>query len=128
MEPTPQTPSPEVAESLKRVRVRHFRRAKEQGIKITGLTSYDFLSATIFDRAGIDFLLVGDSAGNAVFGEPARKASVVIMLVPKGLGDGHSDPSSLMDGRVGVFNEKGILLPKRPPSNGSGLRCMGLFS
>ena len=33
-------------ESLKRVRIRHFRRAKEQGIKITGLTSYDFLSAT----------------------------------------------------------------------------------
>ena len=58
----------EPAEGLKRVRIRHFRRAKEQGIKITGLTSYDYLSATIFDRAGIDFLLVGDSAGNAVFG------------------------------------------------------------
>ncbi|MFN6120209.1 MAG: 3-methyl-2-oxobutanoate hydroxymethyltransferase [Actinomycetes bacterium] len=55
-------------ESLKRVRIRHFRRAKQQGIKITGLTSYDFLSASIFDRAGIDVLLVGDSAGNAVFG------------------------------------------------------------
>ena len=55
-------------ESLKRVRIRHFRRAKQQGIKITGLTSYDYLSASIFDRAGIDFLLVGDSAGNAVFG------------------------------------------------------------
>jgi 3-methyl-2-oxobutanoate hydroxymethyltransferase len=55
-------------DSLKRVRIRHFRRAKQQGIKITGLTSYDFLSASIFDRAGIDFLLVGDSAGNAVFG------------------------------------------------------------
>jgi hypothetical protein len=49
-------------ESLKRVRTRHFLRAKENGIKITGLTSYDFLSASIFDRAGIDFLLVGDSA------------------------------------------------------------------
>jgi len=55
-------------ESLKRVRIRHFLRAKQQGIKITGLTSYDYLSASIFDRAGIDFLLVGDSAGNAVFG------------------------------------------------------------
>ena len=54
--------------ALKRVRTRHFRRAKEQGIKITGLTSYDYLSASIFDDAGIDFLLVGDSAGNTVFG------------------------------------------------------------
>lgn len=62
------TDSSSSVEGLKRVRTRHFRRAKEQGIKITGLTSYDFLSASIFDRAGIDFLLVGDSAGNTVFG------------------------------------------------------------
>lgn len=68
VEEAPYGSNPEPAESLKRVRTRHFRRAKEQGIKITGLTSYDYLSASIFDRAGIDFLLVGDSAGNAVFG------------------------------------------------------------
>ncbi len=68
VEEAPYGANPEPAEGLKRVRTRHFRRAKEQGIKITGLTSYDYLSATIFDRAGIDFLLVGDSAGNAVFG------------------------------------------------------------
>ncbi len=68
VEEAPYGATAEPAEGLKRVRIRHFRRAKEQGIKITGLTSYDFLSATIFDRAGIDFLLVGDSAGNAVFG------------------------------------------------------------
>jgi len=35
--------------ALKQVRTRHFKRAKENGIKITGLTSYDFLSASIFD-------------------------------------------------------------------------------
>ena len=40
--------------SLKRVRTRHFQRAKQQGIKITGLTSYDVLSASIFDEAGIE--------------------------------------------------------------------------
>jgi 3-methyl-2-oxobutanoate hydroxymethyltransferase len=68
MEEAPYGAHPEPAEGLKRVRTRHFQRAKEAGIKITGLTSYDFLSAGIFDRAGIDFLLVGDSAGNAVFG------------------------------------------------------------
>jgi 3-methyl-2-oxobutanoate hydroxymethyltransferase len=53
---------------LKKVRTRHFQNAKDQGIKITGLTSYDMLTAAIFDQAGIDFLLVGDSAGNNVFG------------------------------------------------------------
>jgi 3-methyl-2-oxobutanoate hydroxymethyltransferase len=82
MEPISETSSGDAAESLKRVRVRHFRRAKEQGIKITGLTSYDFLSATIFDRAGIDFLLVGDSAGNAVFGYDSTLPVTVEELIP----------------------------------------------
>ena len=68
--------------SLKRVRIRHFRRAKEQGIKITGLTSYDFLSASIFDEAGIDFLLVGDSAGNTVFGYDTTIPVTVDELIP----------------------------------------------
>ena len=69
-------------QSLRRVRTRHFRRAKEQGIKITGLTSYDFLSATIFDAAGIDFLLVGDSAGNAVFGYDTTIPVTIEELIP----------------------------------------------
>ncbi len=67
---------------LKRVRTRHFSRAKEQGIKITGLTSYDFLSATIFDQAGIDFLLVGDSAANAVFGYDTTLPVTMEELIP----------------------------------------------
>src|SRR6185436_4978512 len=68
--------------SLKRVRVRHFARAKEQGIKITGLTSYDYLTASIFDQAGIDFLLVGDSAGNTVFGYDTTIPVTVDELIP----------------------------------------------
>jgi 3-methyl-2-oxobutanoate hydroxymethyltransferase len=69
-------------EAVKRVRIRHFSRAKEQGIKITGLTSYDFLSASIFDRAGIDFLLVGDSAGNVVFGYDSTLPVTSEELIP----------------------------------------------
>jgi 3-methyl-2-oxobutanoate hydroxymethyltransferase len=68
--------------SLKRVRTRHFQRAKQQGIKITGLTSYDVLSASIFDEAGIDFLLVGDSAGNTVFGYETTIPVTVDELIP----------------------------------------------
>ena len=70
------------SESLKRVRTRHFQRAKEQGVKITGLTSYDYLSASIFDRAGIDFLLIGDSAGNAVFGYDTTLPVTMEELIP----------------------------------------------
>ncbi len=68
--------------NLKRVRTRHFQSAKENGIKITGLTSYDQLSATIFDRAGIDFLLVGDSAGNNVLGFETTLPVTVDELIP----------------------------------------------
>ena len=68
--------------ALKRVRTRHFQRAKEHGIKITGLTSYDCLSAAIFDEAGIDFLLVGDSAGNTVFGYDTTIPVTVDELIP----------------------------------------------
>jgi len=73
----------ETAESgPKRVRTRHFQRAKEQGIRITGLTSYDALTAGIFDEAGIDFLLVGDSAGNAVFGYDTTLPVTLDELIP----------------------------------------------
>ena len=81
-EAAPYGSSQSSAPALKRVRTRHFRRAKEQGIKITGLTSYDCLSAQIFDDAGIDFLLVGDSAGNTVFGYDTTIPVTVDELIP----------------------------------------------
>jgi 3-methyl-2-oxobutanoate hydroxymethyltransferase len=67
---------------LKKVRTRHFQSAKDNGIKITGLTSYDQLSAAIFDKAGIDFLLVGDSAGNNVLGFDTTLPVTVDELIP----------------------------------------------
>ena len=66
----------------KRVRIRHFQQAKRDGVKTTGLTSYDHLTAGIFDRAGIDFLLVGDSAGNTVFGYDTTLPVTVDELIP----------------------------------------------
>ncbi len=66
----------------KRVRTRHFQIAKENGTPIVGLTSYDQLSAAIFDAADIDFLLVGDSAGNNVFGNETTLAVTVDQLIP----------------------------------------------
>lgn len=66
----------------KRVRTRHFQNAKREGIKITGLTSYDMLTARIFDEAGIDFLLVGDSAGNTVLGYETTLPVTLDDLIP----------------------------------------------
>jgi 3-methyl-2-oxobutanoate hydroxymethyltransferase len=67
---------------VKRVRVRHFAQAKTDGVKIVGLTSYDYLTAGIFDRAGVDFLLVGDSAGNVVLGHDTTVPTTVDELIP----------------------------------------------
>lgn len=80
--PDPARLPTEPAGAQKRVRIRHFARAKEQGLKITGLTSYDMLTAGIFDEAGIDFLLVGDSAGNTVLGYDTTVPVTVDELIP----------------------------------------------
>jgi 3-methyl-2-oxobutanoate hydroxymethyltransferase len=81
--PQPASPAPAVdAAAPKRVRARHFRTAKEQGTRITALTSYDALTARIFDEGGIDFLLVGDSAGNVVLGHDTTVPVTVDELIP----------------------------------------------
>lgn len=56
------------AAPVKKVRTHHLREWKQTGRKFTMLTSYDVFTARIFDEAGIDTLLVGDSSGNTVLG------------------------------------------------------------
>ena len=56
------------APAVKKVRTHHLREWKEAGEKFTMLTSYDLMTARIFDEAGVDTLLVGDSSGNTVMG------------------------------------------------------------
>lgn len=52
----------------KRLTLSFLNTAKQQERKITMLTAYDALTASIFDKAGIDGLLVGDSIGNVYLG------------------------------------------------------------
>ena len=56
------------ADSLKKVTTRSLRELKERSEKITALTAYDFTMAQLLDAAGIDVILVGDSAGMVVQG------------------------------------------------------------
>ncbi|MBE9487895.1 MAG: 3-methyl-2-oxobutanoate hydroxymethyltransferase [Bacteroidetes bacterium] len=58
-----------VVTSCKRVvTTRHLLRMKSAGEKISMLTAYDFTMAKILDKAGIDIILVGDSAANVIAG------------------------------------------------------------
>ncbi|WP_104092393.1 3-methyl-2-oxobutanoate hydroxymethyltransferase [Arthrobacter sp. GMC3] len=51
-----------------RIRTHHLQAAKLNGQKFAMLTAYDQYTAQIFDEAGIEVLLVGDSASNNVLG------------------------------------------------------------
>ena len=67
---------------VKRVRTHHLREMKERGERITMLTAYDMYTAATFDEAGIDLLLVGDSASNNVFGNETSLPVTVDELLP----------------------------------------------
>lgn len=51
-----------------KVTTARLRDMKQRGEKIAALTSYDFTMASIVDGAGIDMILVGDSAANVMLG------------------------------------------------------------
>ena len=52
----------------KKLMLNDFYRMKQEGLKITWLTSYDFPTAQFAEAAGLDMLLVGDSLGMCVYG------------------------------------------------------------
>ncbi|MCS5490512.1 3-methyl-2-oxobutanoate hydroxymethyltransferase [Algoriphagus limi] len=54
--------------SIKRVTTHILQEMKDRGEKISMLTAYDYSMSTIVDRAGIDIVLVGDSASNVMAG------------------------------------------------------------
>lgn len=53
---------------VKRVTVHTLQAMKAQGEKISMLTAYDYSMARVIDEAGIDVILVGDSASNVMAG------------------------------------------------------------
>ena len=66
----------------RRITVRDLQAAKDRGERWAMLTSYDMLTAALFDEAGIPALLVGDSAGNNVLGYDTTVPVTVEDMVP----------------------------------------------
>jgi 3-methyl-2-oxobutanoate hydroxymethyltransferase len=55
-------------QEIKRITTHQLQEMKNRGEKIAMLTAYDFSMAKIIDSAGIDVILVGDSASNVMAG------------------------------------------------------------
>ncbi|MBN2177548.1 MAG: 3-methyl-2-oxobutanoate hydroxymethyltransferase [Demequinaceae bacterium] len=67
---------------MKKVRIHHFREMKARGEKIAMLTAYDIATARIFDEAGADVLLVGDSLGDNILGQGNTAAVTLDQMIP----------------------------------------------
>ena len=70
------------AARARRVTVRDLRAAKERGERWPMITSYDAMTARVFDDAGIPVLLVGDSAAMVVYGYDSTVPVTVDDLLP----------------------------------------------
>ena len=68
--------------TTRRVTTHDLQLAKDRGEKWAMLTSYDCLTAALFDEAGIPALLVGDSAGNNVLGYESTVPVTMDEMVP----------------------------------------------
>jgi 3-methyl-2-oxobutanoate hydroxymethyltransferase len=70
------------AATVKRIRTRHLREMKARGERFAMLTAYEQYAAQTFDEAGIEVLLVGDSASNNVLGNESSLPITLDELIP----------------------------------------------
>jgi 3-methyl-2-oxobutanoate hydroxymethyltransferase len=108
----------------KRVTTKSLVDMKSNGEKISMLTAYDFTMAKIVDGAGIDVILVGDSASNVMAGHETTlpitldqmiyHASSVVRAVERALvvvdlpfGSYQSDPKEALRSAIRIMKESG---------------------
>ena len=65
----------------RKVTTHRFIEMKQRGEKISMLTSYDFTTAGIVDGAGVDGILVGDSASNVMVGNTTTLPMTVDQMI-----------------------------------------------
>jgi 3-methyl-2-oxobutanoate hydroxymethyltransferase len=108
----------------KRITVKTLVDMKKRGEKISMLTAYDFTMAKIVDGAGVDVILVGDSASNVMAGHETTlpitldqmiyHASSVVRAINRSLvvvdipfGSYHSDPKEALRSAIRIMKESG---------------------
>ena len=79
-------------EDKRKVTTRRLFEMKQRGEKIAMLTAYDFSMARLIDEAGMDVILVGDSASNVMAGSVMRavRRALVVVDMPFGTYQGNS--------------------------------------
>ena len=65
----------------RKVTTRRFIEMKQKGEKIAMLTSYDYTTARLVDQAGIDAILIGDSASNVMVGNSTTLPMTVDQMI-----------------------------------------------
>lgn len=112
------------AEDKRKVTTHRLWEMKQKGEKISMLTAYDYTMAKIIDEAGIDVILVGDSASNTMIGNHttlpitldqmiyharsvvnATKRALVIVDMPFGSCSGN--PLKSLDAAIRIMQETG---------------------
>ncbi|MEN2413548.1 3-methyl-2-oxobutanoate hydroxymethyltransferase [Flavobacterium mesophilum] len=108
----------------KRITTKSLIEMKSNGEKISMLTAYDFTMAKIVDTAGVDVILVGDSASNVMAGHETTlpitldqmiyHASSVVRAVERALvvvdlpfGSYQSDPKEALRSSIRIMKESG---------------------
>src|SRR5690554_4507062 len=113
-----------VHSEIKKVTTHRLSEMKLRGEKIAMLTAYDYSMASLVDEAGIDVVLVGDSASNVMAGHEttlpitldqmiyhaasvvrAVKRSLVVVDLP--FGTYQSDPKTALHSAVRIMKESG---------------------
>ncbi len=113
-----------VHSEIKRVTTHTLLQMKAKGEKISCLTAYDYTMAQIVDAAGIDLILVGDSASNVILGHEttlpitldqmlfmaqavvrAAKRALVVVDLPFGTYQGNSEEA--LRSAIRVMKESG---------------------
>src|SRR5260370_5568260 len=66
----------------RRITVRDLQAATDRGERWAMLTSYDALTAGVFERAGVRALLVGDTAAMVLYGHDSTVPITMSQLIP----------------------------------------------
>jgi 3-methyl-2-oxobutanoate hydroxymethyltransferase len=113
-----------VTKEIKRVTTNSLQEMKKRGERIAMLTAYDYSMAAIVDEAGMDIILVGDSASNVMAGHEttlpitldqmiyhaqsvvrAAKRALVIVDLPFGSYQGNSKEA--LNSAIRIMKESG---------------------